>query len=195
MGAVSTYTFTNTAADHTISATFAVNTYTITATSGANGSVTPAGVTTVNCDGSQSYTITADACYHIADVLVDGVSVGAVTSYTFNNVTANHTISVTFTVNTYTIIASAGPNGSIAPTGTATVNCGSDNTYTITADACYHVADVLVEVAFGRCSCNLYIYQHNHQSHDQRNLCGQHIYDHSNIRSKWFSNTGRCYNG
>ncbi|MBL0183362.1 MAG: SprB repeat-containing protein [Chitinophagaceae bacterium] len=145
VGAVTSYTFTNTAADHTISATFAVNTYTITATSGANGSVTPAGVTTVNCDGSQSYTITADACYHIADVLVDGVSVGAVTSYTFNNVTADHTISATFAVDTYTITATSGANGSVTPAGVTTVNCGSDNTYTITADACYHVADVLVD--------------------------------------------------
>ncbi|MBL0183360.1 MAG: hypothetical protein IPP96_14125, partial [Chitinophagaceae bacterium] len=145
VGAVSTYTFTNTAADHTISATFAVNTYTITATSGANGSVTPAGVTTVNCDGSQAYTIAADACYHIVDVLVDGISQGPVTSYTFNNVTADHTISAIFAVDTYTITATSGANGSVTPAGVTTVNCGSDNTYTITADACYHVADVLVD--------------------------------------------------
>ena len=41
----------------------------------------------------------------MADVLVDGVSVGAVTSYTFTNVTANHTIAASFAINTYTITA------------------------------------------------------------------------------------------
>ena len=53
----------------------------------------------------------------MADVLVDGVSVGAVTSYTFTDVTADHTIEATFAINTYTITASAGANGTISPTG------------------------------------------------------------------------------
>ena len=44
--------------------------------------------------------------YHVADVLVDGVSVGALTSYTFTNVTANHTIAASFAIDTHTITAS-----------------------------------------------------------------------------------------
>ncbi len=44
----------------------------------------------------QSFTITPDSGYQVADVLVDGASVGAVTSYTFNNVMANHTIAASF---------------------------------------------------------------------------------------------------
>ena len=75
---------------------------------GANGSVTPAGVTAVPWNGTQAYTITPAANHHVSDVLVDGVSVGAVTSYTFSNVTAAHTISATFAVDTNTITASAG---------------------------------------------------------------------------------------
>lgn len=70
--------------------------YTITASAGANGSITPSGVTTLCEGGSQSYTITANSGYHIVDVLVDGVSQGAITTYTFTNVTTNHTISATF---------------------------------------------------------------------------------------------------
>ena len=62
----------------------------------------------VNYGADQAFTITPDARYHVADVLVDGVSVGAVTSYTFTNVTANHTIAATFAIDTYTITASAG---------------------------------------------------------------------------------------
>ncbi|MBL0182058.1 MAG: hypothetical protein IPP96_07075, partial [Chitinophagaceae bacterium] len=101
----------NVTANISVTANFAIDTYTINATTGANGTVTPLGITSVNYDGSQAYTITADACYHIVDVLVDGVSQGAVTSYTFNNVATNHTISATFAVNTYTITASTGSNG------------------------------------------------------------------------------------
>src|SRR5439155_626992 len=120
-GAITSYTFTNVLANHTISATFAVTTYTITASAGANGSIAPNGVTTVNSGGSQAYTITPDANYHVADVLVDGVSQGAVTSFTFTNVLANHTISASFAIDTYTITASAGTNGSVAPNGVTTV--------------------------------------------------------------------------
>lgn len=76
-----------------------IPTYTITATSNGNGSITPAGVTTVQEGGSQSYTIKADNGYHISDVKVNGVSVGAVESYTFTNVRSNQTIAVTFSRN------------------------------------------------------------------------------------------------
>src|SRR5207245_7936588 len=74
----------------------AINTYTITASAGGNGSITPSGAATVNSGASQAYTISPGAGYSVADVLVDGISVGAVASYTFNTVTANHTISATF---------------------------------------------------------------------------------------------------
>ncbi|UPT71336.1 MAG: T9SS type A sorting domain-containing protein [Flavobacterium sp. JAD_PAG50586_2] len=70
--------------------------YTITATSGANGSVTPSGASTVCSGAGAAYTITPDAGYLILDVLVDGVSQGAIGTYTFSNVTSNHTISATF---------------------------------------------------------------------------------------------------
>ncbi|MFT3909034.1 MAG: T9SS type A sorting domain-containing protein [Ferruginibacter sp.] len=142
-GAVGTYTFTNVTANHTISATFVINTYTITVTAGANGSITPA-TGSVNCGSNATYTITPDACYAIADVIVDGVSQGAVGTYTFTNVTANHTISATFTPTTYTITVTAGANGSITP-GTGSHNCGDNLTYTITANACYSIADVVVD--------------------------------------------------
>ena len=71
----------------------------------------------VNYGSDQAFTITPAAGYHVADVLVDGVSVGAVTTYTFTNVTADHTIAASFAIDTITITASAGANGSIAPAG------------------------------------------------------------------------------
>ena len=73
-----------------------VVTYTITASSGANGSITPSGDVIVEEGEDQTFLIQAASGYEIEDVLVDGVSVGAVSSYTFQNVTAAHTISATF---------------------------------------------------------------------------------------------------
>ncbi len=67
--------------------------YTITPSAGANGSITPETPQTVEHRlDSTTFTITADAGYHVADVLVDGASVGAVTSYKFTSVVADHTI-------------------------------------------------------------------------------------------------------
>ena len=144
-GAITTYTFSNVQTAHTISATFTINTYTITASSGANGAVTPTGVTTVNYGGSLTYTITPNTGYSVASVIVDGSSVGAVTSYTFTNVQTTHTISATFTINTYTITASSGANGAVTPTGVTTVNYGGSLTYTITPNTGYSVSSVLVD--------------------------------------------------
>jgi hypothetical protein len=95
-GVLPTYTFSNVNISHTISATFAADSFTITSTAGANGIISPLGPTAVVANGSQVYAITPNTNYSITDVLVDGTSVGAVSTYTFNNVLANHTISATF---------------------------------------------------------------------------------------------------
>jgi hypothetical protein len=96
VGALTSYEFTDVTAAHTISASFAIDTFTITASAGSHGSIDPAGSVVVNSGNSQSFAITADSGYHVADVLVDGISVGAVTSYTFTGVTAPHTIAASF---------------------------------------------------------------------------------------------------
>lgn len=68
----------------------------IEASCGENGSINPAGKVSVPKGGNQTFAITPDNGYHIADVLVDGKSVGAVKEYTFKDVTEGHTIAVTF---------------------------------------------------------------------------------------------------
>jgi hypothetical protein len=102
------YEFLSVAANHTLAVTFGLVTYTVTATAGSNGTISP-GTTTVNYGGSQAFAITPANGYQVANVVVDGTSVGAVTSYTFSNVTANHTISATFSL-----------QSGYAPTGTGT---------------------------------------------------------------------------
>jgi hypothetical protein len=82
-----------------VNATFAQKTYAVTASAGTGGSISPVGTVYVNHGSSQSFTITANAGYNIANVIVDGASVGTVASYTFSTVTATHTISASFAPN------------------------------------------------------------------------------------------------
>ena len=70
--------------------------YTITAEAENGGSISPSGAVRVSRGNDQTFRITASDGYEIADVLVDGESVGAVGSYIFENVRANHTIHVSF---------------------------------------------------------------------------------------------------
>ena len=126
----------------TASSTFAKNvltvtqggtqTYTVTASAGANGVISPAGSVSVSRGANQTFAITPKSGYKISNVTVDGTSVGAVATYTFSNVTANHAISATFTAITYTITASAGTGGSISPLGAVSVTAGASRTFTIT---------------------------------------------------------------
>jgi uncharacterized protein YgiM (DUF1202 family) len=71
-------------------------TFTITAGAEAGGSISPSGASLALETGSQTFTITPASGFLVRDVLVDGVSVGAVTSYTFQNIAADHTISTSF---------------------------------------------------------------------------------------------------
>lgn len=68
----------------------------IAATTDGRGSITPSGTVSVKKGENQTFTVTPNSGYEIEDVLVDGNSVGVVKSYTFENVTANHTIHATF---------------------------------------------------------------------------------------------------
>ena len=78
----------------TFELTRAINT--ITASAGEGGSITPSGMVSVNSGSNQTFNIIPNSGYEISDVKVDGSSVGAVNSYTFNNISSNHTITATF---------------------------------------------------------------------------------------------------
>ena len=116
-------------------ATTPTDTYTITATAGAHGSISPTGNVVINQGGNQTFTITPDVGYHVADVLVDGASVGAVASYNFANVTADHTISASFTQNQYTLTVDVTGSGSVPKVpNQATYPSGTPVQLTATAD-------------------------------------------------------------
>ena len=147
VGTPRTYTFYEVTKNHTIYAMFVADGVVITASAGPHGSISPLGDVQVAMGADQKFTITPDAGYKVADVLVDGKSVGPVSSYTFTKVAVSHTIAASFTEAKMVITASAGPHGSIAPSGQVQVSVGADQAFTITPDAGYKVADVLVDGA------------------------------------------------
>src|SRR3989344_859381 len=124
--------------------------YTIFASSGVNGTVEPTGTSTIAQVGSQIYSITPNSLYEVATLLIDGGPVTATTTYTFTNVTANHTITATFAQiptppGSFTIIASQNPNGTVAPSGSTTVTESASQTYTITPNSGYDVGSLIID--------------------------------------------------
>jgi len=87
--------------------------YTIQPTAGASGSISPGTGQRLIPGKDCTFTVTPDARYHIVDVLVDGQSVGPVSSYTFASVTSNHTISASFAANTSAFGIESGSNSSL----------------------------------------------------------------------------------
>jgi hypothetical protein len=93
---------------------FSITGWTVTASAGANGSISPNGSFAVADGATPSFTITPNFGYHVQDVLVNGSSVGAVTNFTFPAVHANQTIAASFAINTYTLTLSTVGSGTVA---------------------------------------------------------------------------------
>jgi len=122
--------------------------YFINSSAGTGGTISPLGQVEVLMGDNQTFSISPDAGYAIKDVLTDNSSAGAVSSYTFSNVTANHTIYAEFNSTgelTHNITATAGSGGSISPSGVVTVNHGSNQTFNITSNIGMNIDDVLVD--------------------------------------------------
>jgi hypothetical protein len=104
-----------------------VITHTITASAGSNGSISPSGAVNVNQGDNQAFSISPDQNHHVDDVVVDGSSIGAVTSYTFVNLAGNHTITASFALDNQPPTANAGPNQTVTEGTPVTLN-GSNST-------------------------------------------------------------------
>ncbi len=151
------YTFTDVQDDHTIRAEFVLRRFTITATAGPGGSITPSGAIEVVFGSDRWFLIQANEGYQIKDVLVDGITVGEVPLhtyiYTFEEVQDDHTIEARFEQKAHTITATASVGGSITPSGEVNVAHGSNQAFAISPDEGYHIDDVLVdEISIGAVS-------------------------------------------
>jgi len=110
-GPLNYYNFTNVVAEHWISVSFVPNAYTITASYGPGGIIDPSGPVSVFYGNDQAFVITPYVGFHIGDVLVDGGSIGVPSGYTFYSVTADHTITVLFSLDVYTLTVNVNPLG------------------------------------------------------------------------------------
>ncbi|PWR73303.1 PKD domain-containing protein [Methanospirillum stamsii] len=142
------YCFNNVTSNHAISAEFTQYAYTITPSAGVGGTISPSTPQVVPMGDDVTFTITSNGCYNIQDVQVDGVSQGAITSYTFEDVDADHTINADFQIKKYEILVNQSEGGTIEPAGTdgiVEVNCGSTQCFNITPDAGNAIYDVIVD--------------------------------------------------
>jgi formylglycine-generating enzyme required for sulfatase activity len=119
-------------------------TYTVTATAGSNGTISPSGLSTVTSGQATSLTVTANSGYDIAAVTGCGGSLSGST-YTTGAITGACTVTASFSAiaaTTYTVTATAGSNGAISPSGASTVAYGQTTSFTLTADTGYDIATV-----------------------------------------------------
>ena len=96
IGPVDSYTFENVTSNHKIEADFHDRRYIITATAGTGGEIDPEGEVVVKHDDDEEFKFEAYSGYEIQDVLVDGISMGPIEKYKFNDVDSDHTIHVVF---------------------------------------------------------------------------------------------------
>lgn len=121
-------TDTTVSSNISVTAIFGLNTFTVTATAGPNGSISPSGTPLVEEGGDILFTITPNTGFQVADVVVDNQSLGPMTSYLFTNVTSNHSIHATFQISTYTLSYSSDGNGSLTGNTLQTVTHGGNGT-------------------------------------------------------------------
>ncbi len=127
-------------ANISVTASFAIDQYTITSSAGANGSIDPMGDTTKDYGSSQLFTATPTTGYEVDKWTLDGADAQTGgNTYTLSTITATHTVAVSFKIITYTVTASAGANGSIDPTGAMTKDYGSSQLFTATPATGYAV--------------------------------------------------------
>jgi hypothetical protein len=101
-----------------------INSFNITSSAGANGTISPLGVTPVDEGTDQTFTITPNGGYHTVSLVIDGVTTGALSTYTFVNVQAIHTISATFAFG-------PAPSGAFSGTPNCTIATNSSNCNTV----------------------------------------------------------------
>jgi hypothetical protein len=150
VGPRSALTFNNVTTKQTITCSCQKATHTITVLPNVNGGITPFGATVNACEDSPVFAIIPNHCFDVNNVTVDNVSIGAKSYYQFTHVTADHTISASFSQRRQWMLATAGPHGSISPAGTVTqklwVPCGQNSpVFTFNPDDGYEVAEVRMD--------------------------------------------------
>lgn len=135
------HTITNITANHALSATFSLKSYTVTVVSGAYGSTVPKPAQIVTHGNPASFKLVPDTGYHIGTIVGDTCS-GTLsgTTYTTGQITADCTIAADFVLNQYSLNGTAGAGGIINPAAAQNAGYGSAASFTVTPDKGYHLA-------------------------------------------------------
>lgn len=163
-----TTTFTMPKEDVELEAVYEITSYTVKASAGEGGTITPSGDVLVAHGNSAVFTITPEKGYHVKEVLADNKAVTLTDNqYTFTDVKEPHTISASFEkdITTVTISASAGEGGNISPSGEVTAEIGSSVEFTVTPDDGYHVKEVLADDAVVSLTDGKYVFNEVKESH------------------------------
>jgi hypothetical protein len=147
IGSPSSYVFSSVNASRTIHVTFAsFITHTVTATATANGSINPAGVIVVEPGEDIEFTILPHEGYHISDVAVNGVSIGATDKYLMKDIRSAQSIHASFEQTIYHIIqAGVTGNGAINPSGEVIVAQGKSQAFIISPYSGYRTVNVIAD--------------------------------------------------
>ncbi len=114
--------------------------YTVTPQAGANGTIAPSTAQVVNPGSNLVFTATPNAGFQVNQWFLDGIAVQTGgTTYNLVNINANHTVSVTFSVQQFTVTPVANANGTVTPATPQTVNSGSNLTFTATPSSGFEV--------------------------------------------------------
>ena len=148
IGSGNVYLFTNVIMNHTIDAVYqkVATSYEITTLVGAGGSATYTGIVAVNSGASHLIQTQADAGFHVTNIKVDGLSLGAITSYEFSNVICNHQVEIEFGIDqdAYEITITSGANGTVEPSNLVTVVAGDNQLIQFIPDLGYRVLNVSI---------------------------------------------------
>lgn len=138
---LATCTFSSLDANKTVTATFTLNTYTVTPSPGTNGSMSPSTPQIVNYNETMVFTVTPDNGYFIDTVTgCSGSLDGEI--FTTGPITSDCEVVATFSLGGYTVTPLAGANGSISPSTPQVVNHGLTTSFTVTPEVNYHVGSV-----------------------------------------------------
>lgn len=146
-GSSSTLALTNIRANRTVAASFVLETFTITVTPTTGGTISP-GTVVKNYGTSETFTATPAVGYRFLNWTVDGQPLGTGAPYLFESITANHTITATFQVLTFTVTVTQATGGTISPS-TVVKNYGSTETFTAVLTPGYRLLRWVIDGAEG----------------------------------------------
>ena len=131
--------------NQTIQVVFKIQTFTISATAGSGGSISPQGVTRVVYGSTPSYSISPNIGFIIDSITLNGNKIPNINNILLDSVKANQILSVTFKLQTFTISSSAGIGGTISFAGDSILNYNANMLYRITPNIGFTIDSLLID--------------------------------------------------